>query len=74
MLKNKLLKIKESLDLVDSYDLFTLVENRLSKTFNLYVEELQENYNKLLRHRDIHVLKRIARGGGMSNGNCRETI
>lgn len=64
MLKNKLLKIKESLDLVDSYDLFTLVENRLSKTFNLYVEELQENYNKLLRHRDIHVLKRIARGGG----------
>jgi len=62
MLKNKLLKIKESLDLVDSYDLFTLVENRLSKTFNLYVEELQENYNKLLRHRDIHVLKRIARG------------
>ena len=62
MLKNKLLKIKESLDLVDSYDLFTLVENRLSKTFNLYVEELQENYNKLLRRRDIHVLKRIARG------------
>lgn len=62
MFKNKLLKIKESLDLVDSYDLFTLVENRLSKTFNLYVEELQENYNKLLRHRDIHVLKRIARG------------
>lgn len=62
MLKNKLLKIKESLDLVDSYDLFTLVENRLSKTFNLYVEELQENYNKLLRHRDIHVLKRVARG------------
>lgn len=62
MLKNKLLKIKESLDLVDSYDLFTLVENRLSKTFNLYVEELQENYNKLLRHRDIHVLKRVTRG------------
>lgn len=62
MFKNKLLKIKESLDLVDSYDLFTLVENRLSKTFNLYVEELQENYNKLLRHRDIHVLKRIVRG------------
>lgn len=62
MLKNKLLKIKENLDLVDSYDLFTLVENRLSKTFSLYVEELQENYNKLLRHRDIHVLKRIARG------------
>ena len=35
---------------------------RLNKTFNLYVDELQVNYDKLLKHRDIHVLKRIARG------------
>lgn len=59
MLKRELYQIKRDIAEAKTIDLTSLVEQRLDKTFNLYVSELQESYNRLLRRKDVHVLKRI---------------
>lgn len=67
MFKRKLLNIQRAIDEKKDIDLLDLVEHRLNKTFCLYVQELEVSYNRLLRKKDITVLKRYAKEE--DNGN-----
>ena len=67
MFKRKLLNIQRAINEKKDIDLLDLVEHRLNKTFCLYVQELEVSYNRLLRKKDITVLKRYAKEE--DNGN-----
>lgn len=67
MFKKKLLNIQRAINEKKDIDLLDLVEHRLNKTFSLYVQELEVSYNRLLRKKDITVLKRYAKEE--DNGN-----
>lgn len=67
MFKKKLLNIQRAINEKKDIDLLDLVEHRLNKTFCIYVQELEVSYNRLLRKKDITVLKRYAKEE--DNGN-----
>ena len=63
MFKTKLLAIKDHVEECSSVDIFNLVNHRLNKTFNLYVEELERSYQKILRKDELRVLRQLNKEG-----------
>lgn len=61
MLKRKLFEIKNEIKYHKTQDLFQLVEHRLAKTFNLYINELEYSYNKLLHTGELRLLKQLSK-------------
>ena len=59
---NELLNIKKDIAKHNDTNMYHLVEQRLNKTFNIYVQQLEHSYNRLLQIEELKVLKAYARG------------
>ena len=61
MFKRLLFEIKDDIKKHEQQDMFSLVEQRLTKTLNLYVFELEHSYNSLVKAGELRVLKQLSK-------------
>lgn len=59
--KSKLLSIKQEIANTQSIDLSVLVQQRLNKTFDRYVEELERSYDNLLLKDSLRIMGELTR-------------
>lgn len=61
MFKAKLLEIKRAIERHQTVALTELVKLRLDKTFNLYVQQLEVSYNRLLQVGELKLLQQLSK-------------
>lgn len=61
MFKAKLLEIKRAIERHQTVALTELVKLRLDKTFNLYVQQLEISYNRLLQVGELKLLQQLSK-------------
>lgn len=61
--KQKVLEIKNDIQKHKDIDLVDLVQNRLNKTFALYVQQLEISYDRILQVNELRVLSQLSKEG-----------